>query len=229
MQVVGLSFHDPIVPRSASPSGRVSFGLATGDHPMSESLIRFPPPTTDSGVALEKTLSERRSQRSFAPMPLELAEMGQLLWAAQGTTSPSGKRTAPSAGALGPLEVFVVTADGVCHYLAQEHALKARASGDRRSVLASAAADQVQIATAPMVMVITGILSRTAWKYGGDRAWRYVNLEAGHAAQNVLLMATAMGLAGVPMGAFDDNAVMDVLGLPADHRPLYLVALGRPA
>jgi SagB-type dehydrogenase family enzyme len=80
-----------------------------------------------------------------------------------------------------------------------------------------------------MVMVITGILSRTSWKYGNDRAWRYVNLEAGHAAQNVLLMATAMGLAGSPVGAFDDNAVMDLLGLPADHRPLYLVPLGQPA
>lgn len=196
---------------------------------MSESLIRFPSATTDSVLSLEKAMSERRSHRTFAPESLEPAEMGQLLWAAQGVTSPSGKRTCPSAGALGPLEVFVVTAEGVSQYLAKEHALKPRASGDRRGVLASAAADQEHVAKAPMVMVLTGVLARTAWKYGGDRGWRYVNLEAGHAAQNVLLMATAMGLAGVPMGAFEDNAVMDVLGLPADHRPLYLLALGRPA
>jgi len=196
---------------------------------MSESLIRFPPATTESGVSIEKALSERRSQRVFSPEPLELVEMGQLLWAAQGVTSPSGKRTTPSAGALGPLEVFVATADGVFQYVVEEHALRAKGSRDRRGVLSSAAADQEQIARAPMVLVLTGVLARTAWKYGGDRGWRYVNLEAGHAAQNVLLMATAMGLAGVPMGAFDDNAVMDVLGLPADHRPLYLLALGRPA
>ncbi|MCJ7726684.1 MAG: SagB/ThcOx family dehydrogenase, partial [Acidimicrobiia bacterium] len=140
---------------------------------MSESVLHFPPPTTDSGVAIEKVLVERRSQRSFAPMPLDLAEMGQLLWAAQGITAASGKRTAPSAGALGPLEVFVVTAEGVSRYLSQSHSLQAKARGDRRSALASAAADQEAITSAPLVMVITGILSRTAWKYGGDRAWRY--------------------------------------------------------
>ena len=82
---------------------------------------------------------------------------------------------------------------------------------------------------APVVLVITGVMARTAWKYGGDRAWRYVNLEAGHAAQNVLLQASVMGLGAVPVGAFDDNGVMDVLGLPADHRPLYLIPVGRPA
>ncbi|MBU1225803.1 MAG: SagB/ThcOx family dehydrogenase [Actinobacteria bacterium] len=196
---------------------------------MSESKIRLPAPNTDSGVAIEKVMQERRSHRTFAMTPLEPAELGQLLWAAQGVTETSGKRTAPSAGALGPLEVFVVTAEGVTHYLPDEHGLETRATGDRRNALSSAAADQEMVAKAPAVLVITGILSRTAWKYGGDRAWRYVNLEAGHASQNVLLMATAMGLAGVPVGAFDDNAVMDVLGLPADHRPLLLLPLGRPA
>ena len=195
---------------------------------MSASKTQLPAPTTDSGVAVEKVLLERRSHRNFSSTPLDLTELGQLLWAAQGVTSSDGKRTAPSAGAVGPLEVFVVSADGVSHYLPDEHALEPKASGDRRSALASAAADQQQVAQAPIVLVITGILARTAWKFGGDRAWRYVNLEAGHAAQNVLLMGTAMGLAGVPIGAFDDNAVMDLLGLPADHRPLYLLPMGRP-
>ena len=196
---------------------------------MSEPVIQLPSPSTDSGMAIEKVILERRTHRLFASTPLELVEIGQLLWAAQGITDPSGKRTAPSAGALGPLELFMVTAEGVSHYLPEEHALQARVKGDRRGALASAAADQDMVAKAPAVMVITGILARTAWKYGGDRAWRYVNLEAGHAAQNVLLMATAMGLAGTPVGAFDDNTVMDLLGLPADHRPLYLLPLGRPA
>jgi SagB-type dehydrogenase family enzyme len=192
-------------------------------------MIQLPAPTTDSGVAIEKVLSERRSHRTFAPEVLDAGEVGQLLWAAQGITDATGKRTAPSAGAVGPLELFVVTADGVSHYLPGDHALEPKAGGDRRSALAAASADQQQVAEAPMVVVITGILARTAWKFGGDRAWRYVNLEAGHAAQNLLLMATAMGLAGVPVGAFDDNAVMDLLGLPADHRPLYIIPIGRPA
>jgi SagB-type dehydrogenase family enzyme len=194
---------------------------------LSEPVIQLPEPTTGLGVTLEKALLERRSQRTFATAPLALSEIGQLLWAAQGITH-SGKRTAPSAGALGPLEVFTVTAEGVSHYRPEGHCLEPKIARDRRVALASAAADQEMVGQAPLVMVITGILSRTAWKYGGDRAWRYVNMEAGHAAQNVLLMATAMGLAGVPVGAFDDNTVMDLLGLPADHRPLYLVPLGQP-
>jgi len=196
---------------------------------MSQPIVDLPAPSTDSGISVEKVILERRSSRTFASTPLEPVEIGQLLWAAQGITDPTGKRTAPSAGALGPLELFMVTAEGVRHYLPEKHALQARAKGDRRSALASAAADQDMVAKAPAVMVITGILARTAWKYGSDRAWRYVNLEAGHAAQNVLLMATAMGLAGTPVGAFDDNVVMDLLGLPADHRPLFLLPLGWPA
>ena len=192
-------------------------------------VIRLPEPSTDSGMSLEQAIAKRRSDRNFAPTALEPEELSQLLWACQGITDESGKRAAPSAGALGPLEVFVVTADGVGQYLPDGHRLEAKAGGDRRRALAAAAADQQQVARAPVVLVITGILSRTAWKYGGDRAWRYVNLEAGHAAQNVLLQATAMGLVGVPVGAFDDNTVMDLLGLPADHRPLYLLPLGRPA
>jgi SagB-type dehydrogenase family enzyme len=191
--------------------------------------MELPEPSTDSDVSLEQALLRRRSVRDYTDELLSAEQLGQLLWAAQGITDPSGKRTAPSAGALGPLEIYVVTGDGVAQYLPDGHRLEQRASGDRRKALASAAADQSQVAGAPLTLVITGILARTAWKYGGDRAWRYVNLEAGHAAQNVLLQAAAAGLAGVPVGAFDDNAVMDLLGLPADHRPLYLLPLGRPA
>lgn len=195
---------------------------------MKHATTPLPAPIVDSGVSLEKALTERRSQRTFSSEPLTTTEVGQVLWAAQGVTDPSGKRTAPSAGAIGPLELFVVSADGVFHYLPDDHALEERGGGDRRNALSAAAADQDQVATAPVVLVVTGILARTAWKFGGDRAWRYVNLEAGHAAQNALLMAAALGLGGVPIGAFDDNAVMDLLGLPADHRPLYLIPLGHP-
>ena len=195
---------------------------------MSKSTVDLPEPVTDSGVSLEQVMLRRRSVREYTDEPLELAELSQLLWAAQGITDPSGKRTAPSAGAMGPLEVYVVTADGVSHYMPDGHRLKQKASGDRRMALSSAATDQEKVAKAPVVLVITGVMARTAWKYGGDRAWRYVNLEAGHAAQNVLLQVSALGLGAVPVGAFDDNGVMDVLGLPADHRPLYLIPVGRP-
>jgi len=196
---------------------------------VSKTIIDLPEPSTDSGVSLEQAMLHRRSVREYTGEPLELAELSQLLWAVQGITDPSGKRTAPSAGALGPLEIYVVTVDGISHYLPEGHRLEEKASGDRRMALSSAAADQEKVAKAPVVLVITGVMARTAWKYGGDRAWRYVNLEAGHAAQNVLLQVSVLGLGAVPVGAFDDNGVMDVLGLPADHRPLYLIPVGRPA
>lgn len=196
---------------------------------MSTRTIQLPDPATDSGVSVEQAMTRRRSIRHFTAEPPTPAEIGQLLWAAQGITDPSGKRAAPSAGALGPLELYVVGPDGVFQYVPDGHHLVQRGKGDRRRALASAAADQTYVGEAPLVIVVTGILARTAWKFGGDRAWRYVNLEAGHAAQNLMLQATAMGLGGVTVGAFDDNAVMDLLGLPADHRPLYLLPVGHPA
>jgi SagB-type dehydrogenase family enzyme len=193
-----------------------------------ESVTGLPEPRTDSAVSVEQVMARRRSVRRFTADALTPDDLGQLLWAAQGTTDETGRRTAPSAGSLGPLELYVVTGDGVYQYVSQGHRLESRGTGDRRRALASAAADQTFIGSAPVVIVVTGILARTAWKFGGDRAWRYVNLEAGHAAQNLMLQATALGLGGVTVGAFDDNAVMDLLGLPADHRPLYLLPVGYP-
>jgi SagB-type dehydrogenase family enzyme len=189
----------------------------------------LPEPRTRSEHSLEEVIGRRRSIRRFTSDDLTPEELGQLLWAAQGVTDDTGRRTAPSAGALGPLELYVVTRDGVFQYVKDGHRLESRGKGDRRRALGSAAADQTFVGDAPVVIVVTGILARTAWKFGGDRAWRYVNLEAGHAAQNLMLQATALGLGGVTVGAFDDNAVMDLLGLPADHRPLYLLPVGHPA
>ena len=196
---------------------------------MSAKATQLPDPMVDSQVSLETAMASRRTVREFKKDGLTGAQFGQLLWACQGVTAGDGKRSAPSAGALGPLEIYSVTADGVGHYVPDGHRLEDHASGDRRKGLAGATAGQDRVAVAPLTIVITGVLARTAWKYGGDRAWRYVNLEAGHAAQNILLQATALGLAGCPMGAFDDGAVQDLLELPADHRPLYLLAVGHSA
>jgi SagB-type dehydrogenase family enzyme len=143
-------------------------------------------------------------------------------------TDAAGHRTAPSAGATYPLEVYAVTAERVSRYLPGEHALSPVGAGDVRPELAAAAIGQETVATAPLVMVITGVVSRTAARYG-TRAERYVWMEAGHAAQNVLLQAVALGLGAVPVGAFDDDRVRAVVGAPADEKPLYLVPVGHPA
>jgi SagB-type dehydrogenase family enzyme len=192
-------------------------------------VVTLPPPSTAGRVSLEEALASRRSGREFAPALLGDAEVGQLLWAAQGVTEPGGAgRTAPSAGGTYPLEIYALTAAGLFHYMPGDHALEVLTAEDLRSALAEAALGQKWVRSGPLVLVIVGVTDRTAERYG-DRAERYVALEAGHAAQNVLLQAAAMGLAGVPVGAFHDGEVQELLGLPEGWTPLYLIPVGRPA
>lgn len=187
----------------------------------------LPSPRLTGGLELDAALAARRSVRSFTPRPLTPAEIGQLLWSAQGVTDAAGHRTAPSAGATYPLELDVVTADGLARYLPDGHALVRRGSADLRPALRQAALDQEAVGAAPLVIVIVGVEDRTAARYG-ERAARYVALEAGHAAQNVLLEAVSLGLGAVPIGSFDDGAVRRVLGLADGEAPLYLVPVGHP-
>ncbi len=187
----------------------------------------LPAPEETGPRSLEEVLAERRSVRAYDDRDLSKAETGQLLWAAQGLSDPSGKRTAPSAGATYPLEVFLATADGLAHYRPEQHALESVSGADLRGALADAALGQEEVAEAPAVLVLSGVVERTEGRYGA-RAERYVALEAGHAAQNVLLQAVALDLASVPIGAFDDDEVRAVLGLDERHTPLYLLPVGAP-
>lgn len=190
--------------------------------------IPLPSPRTHGGTSLDEALAQRRSIRAFAPTELSQGELGQLLWAAQGITDPRlGHRTAPSAGALYPLELYVVTPDGAVRYAPRSHATQQIAVGDLRPKLADAALGQDAVREAPVAIVVTAVPARTARKYGA-RADRYVALEAGHAAENVLLEATALGLGAVPIGAFDDEDVRSVLRLPPDEQPLYILPVGNP-
>jgi SagB-type dehydrogenase family enzyme len=175
---------------------------------------------------------ERRSVRQYSDEPLRLPELAQLLWAAQGITSPRGFRTSPSAGALYPLEVYAVVgsvediAPGIYWYHTREHELVSVADGDQRDALADAALGQSFVGEAAVDLVVTAIYERTTVKYG-ERGVRYVHIEAGHAAQNVLLQATALGLGAVPVGAFLDQSVARILDLPDDENPLYIIPVGR--
>jgi len=197
----------------------------TSPHPTAYPL---PEPKTSGPVSLEAALQSRRSTRDFTVQELDPSEISQLLWAAQGITNPRGFRTSPSAGALYPLELYIVTAEGVFHYLPQKHALEVIQGGDLRAPLHDAALGQDPVLEAPLVLVIAAVYERTQVKYGTERSPRYVHLEAGHAAQNVLLQAAALDLGAVPIGAFYDARVQAVLGLPADHQPLYLIPIGHP-
>jgi SagB-type dehydrogenase family enzyme len=191
--------------------------------------IELPAPVLAGTMSLEETLSQRRSFRSFEKdEPLSLEEIGQLFWAAQGMTGP-GKRTAPSAGARYPLEIYAATRGGLYHYRPEDHsAMLSRRGALLDSIFQAAGANKESLRDAPAVFIIAGIVARTEGRYG-SRALRYVTLEAGHAAQNLLLQAVALGLGAVPIGAYDDEKVRRALDLPEDQTPLYLIPVGHPA
>jgi SagB-type dehydrogenase family enzyme len=196
-------------------------------------VIKLPEPRQESKTSVELALRQRRSVREFRKEALTLAEVSQLLWSAQGITNPEGKRTAPSAGALYPLEVLLVAGGqdelpaGVYRYRPQGHDLTPVLQGDQRAKLAAAALEQDWLNDAPITVVIAAVYERTARKYK-QRAERYVHMEVGHAAQNVHLQAVALDLGTVVVGAFDDAAVTRVLTLAANEEPLCLMPVGKP-
>ncbi|MBZ5560899.1 MAG: SagB/ThcOx family dehydrogenase [Acidobacteriia bacterium] len=194
----------------------------------SATIVQLPSPEQKGRMSVEEALARRRSIREFIPQTLTERELSQLLWAAQGITHPDGLRTAPSAGALYPLELYVATASGFYDYEPKGHRLTQLSDRDLRASVRRAALDQEAITQAPAVFVIAAVYERTSRKYGAARTPRYVHMEAGHAAENLLLEAVALGLGGVPIGAFDDDALQNDLALHADCRPLYLIPVGHP-
>ncbi len=197
------------------------------------SRIKLPAPALSGATSVEEALAARRSVRDYTTDSLSLADCAQLLWAAQGVTSPEGLRAAPSAGALYPLEIFLVAGRvtdlpaGVYRYDPHAHELALVAAGDRRAALSEAALGQSPLHEAPAVFVIAGIYARTTGKYG-DRGVDYVYVEAGAAAQNMALQGVARNIGTVFIGAFDDEAVKLALSLADDEEPLGLMPAGVP-
>ena len=189
---------------------------------------QLPPPALTGTFSLEEAIVQRRSVRAFDERPLTPQQISQLCWAGQGITDARrGFRASPSAGALYPIELYLVRAEGIDRYLPVNHQLERHLSGDLRPALQRAALDQDAVGEAPVCVVVAAVVKRTARKYG-NRAERYCFMEAGHVGQNILLQATALDLAGVPIGAFEDREVAAVLRLPKDQRALYLLPIGRP-
>lgn len=185
----------------------------------------LPEPTREGAHSLEAALAKRRSRRHYEDRPLTLEQVSQLLWAAQGQTDPRGRRAAPSAGGCYPLELDVVSAQGVLRYLPDAHALRKRLEGDLRVECAQACSGQMFMAAAPVTFCFSAVYERTTGRYG-ERGVRYVHMDAGIAAENLHLQAEALGLGSVAIGAFNDDEVARVLGLPAAEKPLYLVPVG---
>ncbi len=194
----------------------------------------LPKPVVDGHVAVERAIKNRRTVRSFSSRSLDLGQLSQLLWAAQGITEPGGfKRAAPSGGALYPMDVYAVVGSGgvegleagVYHYEPQGHRLTPMASGDRRNDVAVAALFQTWMACAPVNLVITAEYERITCKYG-DRGVRYAMIEAGHIGQNIFLQALAIGLVVGIVGAFRDQELIQVLNITESHEPLLIMPAG---
>ncbi len=198
----------------------------------SEGMIKLPGVITDGQMSLEKAMSLRRSIRTYADEPLSLADLSQLLWSAQGITNERGFRTAPSAGATFPLEMFVVVSrveglsKGIYHYKPFEHELEFLRADDVLEPLFRACLSQSMILEAGATLVFAAVFERTTARYG-NRGERYVFNEIGHASQNVHLQAAALDLGTVVIGAYRDDEVEELLQLGDQYRVLYLMPVGK--
>jgi len=191
-------------------------------------LVLLPRPAVGGSMSLPDVLALRRSCRDFVDKDLSSDQIAQLCWAGQGITNDRhGWRTAPSAGAWYPATLFVATAEGVFEYLPAEHGLAPVLDKDVRGSLQQAGAGQPCLAEAPLCMAIVVDVGQMVSRYHAD-AERYCLIEVGHVAQNVLLQATAMGLGGVAIGAFDRDLAYSALRLPGHMQPVYLLPIGYP-
>jgi len=212
---------------------------------MRQTIIKLPSPQLKGKVSLEETILRRRAVRRYRREPLDLSQLSQILWSAQGITGTREFRAAPSAGATYPLEIFVFVGKqgvidseakqapeelqaGIYHYEADSHSLSLHKPADLRPDLARATLDQEFIIDAPVDIVICALYHRTSYRYG-RRGERYVHIEVGHVGENIHLQAVALGLATVEVGAFHDEEVRKVLEVEEQIKPLYIMPLGKAA
>jgi len=196
-------------------------------------LVKLPLPSHQGRMSVEETLQKRRTVRQFAVRSLDLAQVSQLLWAADGVSDPRGLRTAPSAGATYPLEIYLVVGErgvtglspGLYRYHPGAHALELTQPGELRAPVARASLHQSWMAGAPIMVVLAAEFRRCTARYG-ERGVMYTHLEAGAASQNLFLQAEAQGLAAGIVGAFEDRGLSRALHLPRDHAPLLIMPVG---
>jgi SagB-type dehydrogenase family enzyme len=197
--------------------------------------IALDPPKTEGGGDYFELLSKRRSIRNYGPGAMDQQTLSQLLWASQGISLHKEEhqlRTAPSAGALYPIETYVLVnhvdnlKPGIYHYGILRHKLTLIREGDFGKALAQAALGQRMVMKAPVVFVWSALVERSKWKYE-QRAYRYIYLDAGHIAQNLALAAVALGLGSCQIGAFFDSEANEVIGLDGvEETVIYMTSVG---
>ena len=201
---------------------------------LSEEEIKLPLPKLEGKISVEEALAERRSRRAFKDNSLTIEQVSQLLWSAQGITEKTrGFRTAPSAAALYPLDIYLVVGKdkvedlkvGVYHYNPRQHSLTIILEEDQRREISQACLDKNQIEIAPVSLIITAEFSRITDRLGKQRMY-FAYMEAGHVAQNVYLQVESLGLGTVSMGGIKEENVSQALNLPDQHIPLYVMPVG---
>ena len=205
-------------------------------------IIDLPKPDFDSRTSIEETLKERRSIRSYTSESVTVKEISQILWAAYGVTYTEngmpeqlrgGLKTAPSAGATYPLEIYVVAADvtdlptGIYKYKPEGHKLLKISDEDKRDELFVAAYNQQWVKDAPASLVYSAVFSRTTDRYGDRGRERYVCMDIGHSAENVYLQVVSLDMGTVAIGAFDDLKLKLTVNMTREEEPLYIMPLGK--
>ncbi len=182
-------------------------------------------------MTLQQCLKSRRSSRNFSPDAVSLDQCSALLWAAQGVTGPGGLRTAPSAGATYPLRLYLAAANvegltsGAYSYDPDLHQLRLSSRGDKRRKLYAATMGQECVRECALCLLIATDCRRITREFG-ERGETLACLEAGHAGENFLLQARALGLGAIGLGNFDATVLRAALPVPESERPLYLLLAG---
>jgi len=191
-------------------------------------VIQLTDPNLKGTVSLEEALSRRRSVRQFSSEPIKRSQISQLAWAGQGITEPQrGLRTAPSAGAIYPIELLFATQDGLFVYRPSDHSLLQNGNQDVRNMLAAGASLSESVAGAGCDIIVAGAVRKLTSQYK-DKARTFLHMEAGHIAQNIQLQAVCLGLGSVTVGGFDSKEVRKVCKLSRDLEPLYIICVGHP-
>ena len=207
------------------------------EYPPEMERVSLDEPDRSGGKPFFELLQTRRSERNYKTNPLSKEVLSQVIWAAQGITMATRHhqfRTAPSAGALYPVETYCLinrVADmkpGVYHYQVPDHALVLLKEGNYGAELARAALGQAMIRDAAFVLVWSAIVERSKWKYD-QRAYRYIYMDAGHIAQNAALAAVSLGLGSCQIGAFFDEEVNSVIEVDGEaETAIYMTTIGAP-
>jgi len=196
--------------------------------------IKLPKPKLAGKISVEEAIDARRTRRGFSSKPLAIEDLSQLLWAGQGITEKKWKhRAAPSAGALYPVYVYIHVRrnmvnglkEGIYRYVPEGHYLQLIKKGDYTKELSQVGYSQTFFAQSPVCFILTGIYSITTWKYG-DRGKRYVHMEMGHIAQNIMLQGEALRLNVGLAGAFRDGHLSSLLELKKGEKPFYIIPAG---